>query len=134
MGVTNARRRGRYIARMEVCRPRLLQSAAAVFKRFTRRTDQHGSMKVRQLVRGASAQHRRKAGGVQTEEINSRHAFIEDVGAHIQLTKFSEKRQRRRQPGADTAHPEWSHRNPGGVLAEIEFQFFWDAWPDLLWS
>src|SRR6476659_826357 len=126
MGVTNARRGSRYIARMEVCRPRLLQSAAAVFKRFSRRTDQHGSMKVRQLVSGASAQHRGKAGGIQTEEINSRHAFIADVGAHVQLTKFIEKRQRGRQTCADAAHPERSHRNPGGVLAEIEFQFLWD--------
>src|SRR5689334_10385981 len=111
---------------MEVCRSWHLQAAAGVFKRFSGRTDRHGRVEVRELICCTRTPHRRKAARIQAEEINSRHAFVADVGPHIQFAKLVEKRQRRSQTAADTAHPEWSNGNVSRSIAQIKLQLLRD--------
>src|SRR6185369_12558172 len=83
-------------------------------------------MEIRQLVSCTCAPHRRKTARVQAEEIDSGHALIADVGPHVQLAKLVEKRQRRRQPAADAAHPERGHSNVSHSIAQIQLQILRD--------
>ena len=89
-------------------------------------------MKIRQLKGRSGAKHRGKAGRIQTEEINSRHAVVADIGPHIQLTEFIEKRQRGSKASADAAHPKRRHGNVSRSVTQVQFQLLRHQRPHLL--
>src|SRR5690349_25139655 len=107
---------------MEIRRPRLLQAAAGVFKRLSRRADQHGRMKIWQPVSSPRAEHRGKAARIQAEKINAQHAFVAYIGPHVKLAEFCQERQSRRPPAAYPAHPEGHNGDPSTAIAQIQTQ------------
>src|SRR6266853_5486275 len=117
------RRGNRPVARVKVRRSGLLQAAAAILVCFSRRPDEHGRMKVRQLEGGARAQDRGEAASIQAEEINAGNAFIADVCAHVQLTELAEKGQRRRESAPNSAHPERREGNVNAAIQQVQFEF-----------
>jgi len=90
----------------------------------------HPRQEVREPEEEPPSRDQEGVGGVQREEPHPRHPVQVHVGAHVQLVRPAQQRERRQPRVADSPHGEGDQADPCRAVVHVQGQPLREQWPE----